>query len=95
MLISRLTSKGRTTIPQPVRTALNLRGDDELHYGLQGNQVVLTKARQAQEAFVVFDEWDGEADRKACAKLRILPPRSGRVVEPKARPGGGRQATSR
>ena len=69
MITSRLTSKGKTTIPQPVRVALNLRNGDELQYGLQGDQVVLTKVQRALETLAVFDEWHGETDRKAYAKL--------------------------
>ena len=69
MITSRLTSKGKTTIPQPVRAALNLRDGDELQYGLQGDQVVLTKVQQTPEVFAVFGEWHSETDRKAYAKL--------------------------
>lgn len=69
MITSRLTSKGRTTIPQPVRAALKLRSGDELQYALRGGKVVLTKVLQAPEAFAVFDEWHNEIDRKAYAKL--------------------------
>jgi antitoxin PrlF len=69
MIASRLTSKGKTIIPQPVRAALNLRDGDELQYGLQGDHVVLTKAEPPPEPFAVFDEWHSETDRKAYAKL--------------------------
>lgn len=71
MITSRLTSKAQTTIPQPVRAALNLQDGDELQYELQGDQVVLRKAWRApmDDPFATFDEWDGEADRKAYAGL--------------------------
>ena len=71
MITSRLTSKAQTTIPQPVRAALNLQDGDELQYELQGDQVVLRKAWRApaDDPFAAFDEWDGDADRKAYAGL--------------------------
>lgn len=71
MIKSRLTSKAQTTIPQAVRAALNLQDGDELQYELQGDQVVLKKAWRAptDDPFTAFDEWDGEADRKAYAGL--------------------------
>jgi len=71
MITSRLTSKAQTTIPQPVRAALSLQDGDELQYELQGDHVVLRKARRApaDDPFAAFDEWDGEADRKAYAGL--------------------------
>ncbi len=69
MITSRLTSKGKTTIPQPVRAALNLRDGDKLQCGLQGDHVVLTKVERPPEPFAVFDEWHSETDRQAYAKL--------------------------
>ncbi len=71
MITSKLTSKAQTTIPQPVRAALHLKEGDEIAYEIKGNQVVLTKvsAGPADNPFVTFDEWKGEADQKAYAKL--------------------------
>ena len=45
MITSKLTSKARTTIPQPIRAALCLREGDELVYEIQGDRVVLSTAR--------------------------------------------------
>jgi len=71
MITSRLTSKAQTTIPQPVRTALQLREGDDLAYRIEGDNVILTKAKQAEreDPFRTFSEWDSEADRKAYGKL--------------------------
>jgi antitoxin PrlF len=71
MITSKLSSKAQTTIPQPVRVALGVAEGDELAYQIQGNQVILTRANPVQldDPFAVFDEWDGEADRKAYANL--------------------------
>ena len=71
MITSKLTTKAQTTIPQPVRTALGVRDGDEIKYEIDGDRVILTKAEAApvDEPFRMFDEWDGEADRRAYAKL--------------------------
>ena len=42
MITSKLTSKAQTTIPQPIRAALNLHEGDELQYQVDGQQVILT-----------------------------------------------------
>ena len=59
------------TIPQPVRTALRLKEGDEIAYIIAQEHVVITKAipAPADDPFATFDEWDGEADRKAYAEL--------------------------
>ncbi|MFH0340643.1 MAG: AbrB/MazE/SpoVT family DNA-binding domain-containing protein [Chromatiales bacterium] len=72
MITSRLTSKAQTTIPQPVRAALHLHEGDELMYQLDGERVILTKARRGDvvdDPFRAFQEWNSEADRKAYADL--------------------------
>lgn len=72
MITSKLTSKAQTTIPQPVRSALKLREGDELVYEIEGERVVVTKAKYggvAEDPFGAFNEWNSEADRKAYGKL--------------------------
>lgn len=72
MITSRLTSKSQTTIPQPVRSALDLRPGDELVYRIDDGQVVLSKAERSSavdDPFKTFVEWDSEADRQAYADL--------------------------
>lgn len=72
MITSKLTSKAQTTIPQPVRIALKLHEGDELAYRIEGDSVILTKAKDAgmtEDPFRAFHEWDSEADRKAYGKL--------------------------
>ena len=44
MIASTLTSKARTTIPQPIRAALRLRVGHVLVYEIQGDRAVLSKA---------------------------------------------------
>ncbi len=71
MIISKLTSKAQTTVPQAVRAALGLSEGDELLYEIDGDRVVLKKARRAvvDDPFAAFHEWDGDADRQAYAHL--------------------------
>lgn len=71
MITSKLTTKAQTTVPQPVRNALGLREGDEIAYQIEGDRVVLTKARapaQPQDdPFATFTEWSYEADTRGYA----------------------------
>jgi antitoxin PrlF len=70
MVTSKLTAKAQTTIPQAVRAALGLRAGDEVAYHIDGDRVVLTRARPAQgveDPFATFTEWASDADRDGYA----------------------------
>ena len=72
MIVSKLTSKAQTTIPQPVRSALRLEPGDKLLYEIIDRQVILTKARRGtttDDPFRTFEEWSSDADNKAYADL--------------------------
>jgi antitoxin PrlF len=71
MIVSKLTSKAQTTIPQAVRSALHLKEGDEIAYSIEDGRVVLTKAAapKGDDPFATFSEWDSDADRKAYADL--------------------------
>ncbi len=71
MISSKLTTKAQTTIPQPVRVALGVRDGDEIAYEIEGDRVILTKAKPVplDDPFRTFDEWNSDADRRAYAKL--------------------------
>lgn len=71
MITSKLTSKAQTTIPQAVRAALRLSEGDELEYRIEGNQVILSKARRnsVDDPFATFNEWSSEADERAYSSL--------------------------
>jgi antitoxin PrlF len=72
MIVSKLTSKSQTTVPQPVRVALGLKPGDELVYEIDGQRVILTKVlpgTATDNPFRTFREWDTEADAKAYADL--------------------------
>jgi len=71
MITSKITSKAQTTVPQPVRRALHLDEGDELAYRIEGEYVILTKAKHdaGDDPFATFGEWGSQADRKAYDKL--------------------------
>ena len=72
MIISKLTTKAQTTIPQPVRTALRLGPGDQLAYVIDEGRVILTKAAgvgKNDDPFGTFHEWGSKEDAKAYAKL--------------------------
>jgi antitoxin PrlF len=64
MIISKLTSKAQTTIPQAVRTALHLHAGDAIAYAIEDARVIITNARSS-DPFNTFTEWDSEADHRA------------------------------
>ena len=71
MIVSKLTSKAQTTIPQPVRTALRLKEGDEIAYVIEAGRVYIMRAdtNAADDPFGTFSEWHGEADRRAYGDL--------------------------
>jgi antitoxin PrlF len=71
MITSKITSKGQTTVPQPVRAALQVGEGDELAYRIEGDHVILTKARRdpIDDPFASFREWSSEADQRAYGDL--------------------------
>ena len=71
MITSKLTGKGLTTVPLPVRCALRLVAGDEIAYLIGGDRVVLSKASRepVDDAFATFSEWLSDADRVGYARL--------------------------
>lgn len=72
MITSKLTSKAQTTVPQPVRAALQLKPGDLLWYEVVDDQVILRKSPVAaarDDPFGTFDEWRTQADEKAYGRL--------------------------
>jgi antitoxin PrlF len=66
MIVGKITAKAQTTIPRAVRLALGLRAGDEVVWEIEGDQVVMTRARPAGDPFTgnleSFTEWASEAD---------------------------------
>jgi antitoxin PrlF len=73
MITSKITSKAQTTIPQAIRTELQLREGDEIAYFIEAGKVTIRKAPMvapaADDPFGVFTEWDSDADRNAYGNL--------------------------
>jgi antitoxin PrlF len=71
MIVSKLTSKAQTTIPQPVRTALRLKEGDEIAYVIEDGRVYIKRAdaETADDPFGTFSEWHSDADRRAYGDL--------------------------
>ncbi|MDE2753246.1 MAG: type II toxin-antitoxin system PrlF family antitoxin [Gemmatimonadota bacterium] len=72
MIVSKLTSKARTTIPQPIRAVLRLQPGDEISYEIVDGRVMLDKVQRrttTDDPFRTFEEWGSEADTKAHANL--------------------------
>ena len=72
MIVSKLTAKAQTTIPQPIRAALGLQPGDELSYEIVDGRVILDKVQRGtttDDPFRTFEEWGSEADTSAYADL--------------------------
>jgi antitoxin PrlF len=71
MILSKLTSKAQTTIPQAIRTALKLKEGDQIVYAIEGERVIMTRYRNesTENPFASFNEWASEADRESYAGL--------------------------
>jgi antitoxin PrlF len=77
MIVSKLTTKAQTTIPQPVRSALGVREGDELAYAIEDGRVILTKAPARtlrhndplEDPFATFWEWSSPEDTEDYAGL--------------------------
>ncbi len=71
MIISRLSAEAQTTIPQAVRVALRLKEGDDIAYAIEGDRVVISRAKPAaaEDPFATFAEWDSDADERTYAGL--------------------------
>ena len=59
MIVSKLTSKSQTTIPQPARQALRLRQGDQIAYRIEGGRAVISKvmpSAHSDDPFATFGE---------------------------------------
>lgn len=69
MILGRITAKAQTTIPRAVRIALGLNPGDDVAWEIEGDRVIVTRAKSAGDPFVgnfdSFDEWASVADCEA------------------------------
>jgi len=71
---SKLTKKYQATIPEPVRTALQLQAGDAVAFDIQGKSIQLRKAQAidlsyAQSLEDTLTEWATAEDEKAYRDL--------------------------
>lgn len=73
MIIGKITAKAQTTIPLAVRRALGVGPGDDVEWDIQGDRVVLMRARRDADPFIgnfdTFTEWASEADCRAFDRL--------------------------
>ncbi len=70
MQVSRITSKGQTTIPAEIRQALHLKTGDIIHFELANHKVILSKIEPLdtelhQALATTFSEWESPEDNEA------------------------------
>ncbi len=73
MEISKITAKGRVTIPHALRKAADLKTGDKLVFELDGDSLIVTKFRPAESsrsrAFLNLEEWLSDEDEEAWRDL--------------------------
>ena len=70
MHISRITSKGQTTIPVSIRMAAHLKAGDTLAYEIKGDHVIVRKINSPEDEYlkgveVILSEWSSPEDEEA------------------------------
>ena len=69
MIFGKISAKAQTTISRAVRLALGLKPGDDVVWEIEGNQVVMSRARKTVDAFAgnfdAFIEWASDADCQA------------------------------
>ncbi len=67
---SKVSAKGRTSIPRELRQQLKLKPGDTLRYRVTDQGILLDKATEAgDDPFAAFSGWTSEADEKAYGGL--------------------------
>lgn len=72
LLISKLTSKGQTVIPAPIRQHLGIKPGDVIRYHVRGKKVELEKLEPVEtrdEPTAAFNEWGTAEDDVAFSEL--------------------------
>lgn len=76
MAVARITAKGQTTIPKPIRDRLGLRVGDVVRFSVEGDRAVLRKVHvprddrdYLQGVDSALDEWLSESDESAFRDL--------------------------
>lgn len=67
MILGRITAKAQTTVPRAVRLALGVAPGDDLVWEIDGDRVLVSRARVDEDDgpfsdFSTFTEWADELD---------------------------------
>lgn len=70
MELAKITARGQTTIPKPIREAANLREGDVVSFEIEGNHLLVRKVAPAQDEYLegltsIFGEWASPEDEEA------------------------------
>ncbi len=74
METSRITSKGRVTIPHALRRAADLKTGDKLVFRLDGDRIVVSKLKTTKDFYLDsvssnLEEWLSDEDEEAWSNL--------------------------
>ena len=74
MHVSKITARGQTTIPKPVREAANLREGDAIAFENVGNHLLVYKVVPPQDDYLnsvasTLGEWTTQEDEEAWRDL--------------------------
>ena len=63
MFVTKLTSKGQTTIPSPIRKILGIKAGDSVMFTVEGKHVTLKRAEKLDAGFLrlaqdSFSDWN-------------------------------------
>jgi len=65
MILGKITAKSQVTVPKAIRLALGIEAGDDLVWEIDGDRVILTKARDSDgfgHDFTLFTEWADDLD---------------------------------
>ncbi len=73
-MLGKITTKGQTTIPAPVRRRLGLKPGDFVEFKLGKTGITLSKADRLDAAFLklseeVYSDWNSKSDDEAFRDL--------------------------
>lgn len=74
MEISKITSKGRVTIPHALRRVAGLKTGDKLVFSLDGDHIIVAKLKTAKDSYLGsfslnLEEWLSDEDEEAWSDL--------------------------
>ena len=74
METAKITTKGQTTIPAPIRKAIHLEAGDLLAFEVEGDHLIVRKIGSPDDAYLrgiegTLDEWSSPEDEEAWSAL--------------------------